>query len=154
MGMAWTLTLISVILMFAEKGVEPLSKDSVKLNAHSAVGMAVTVLAFIQPFMAFFRPHPGTPRRRIFNVAHLSVGMSAILLAFVAIGLATKFEQLQLDDCATILGTFAGFFVVFHLILTIYTVKIGNTGKAVPVFLFFFAIGALAATIGMIVVIA
>jgi hypothetical protein len=84
MGLTWTFTIISLIIMFADKGVDPLSMDSVKVNAHAAVGMAAFVLAFIQPFMAYFRPHPGTRRRPIFNVAHLSVGMSAILLVSIS----------------------------------------------------------------------
>ena len=95
MGTTWSLTIIALILMFVDKGVQPLSAESVKLNAHAAIGMTAFVLAFIQPFMAFFRPHPNTRRRPIFNFAHLGVGVSAILLAIVAIGLATKFDSLQ-----------------------------------------------------------
>ncbi len=86
MGSTWALSLASLILMWYEKGIEPLSWESVQNNGHAAVGMAAFVLAFIQPFMAFLRPHPDSSKRWIFNIAHQSVGLSAILLSFVAIG--------------------------------------------------------------------
>jgi hypothetical protein len=154
MGSTWLLSAIGLILMLVDRGVDPLAWKSVQVNGHAAVGMAAFVLAFIQPFMAYFRPHPNTPRRPMFNVAHLTVGMSAILLAFVAIGLAAKFETLGLDDGRYLIGAFSAFYLIFHLILTAYSVKIGEDGKALPVFLVFFAVGALSAAIGMIVVIA
>jgi hypothetical protein len=44
----------------------------------------------------------------------------------VAIGLATKFTNLQLEEGRYLVGAFAGFFVVFHLILTLYTFQVSN----------------------------
>ena len=86
MSSTWALSLASLILMWVDKGVEPLSWENVQINGHAAVGMAAFVLAFIQPFMAFIRPHPNDSKRWIFNIAHQSVGLSAILLSFVTIG--------------------------------------------------------------------
>ena len=34
-----------------------------------------------QPIMAIFRPHPGTDKRPIFNVAHTLVGTAAYVVA-------------------------------------------------------------------------
>jgi hypothetical protein len=154
MASTWALSLASLILMWVEKGVEPLSWASVEKNGHAAVGMAAYVLAFIQPFMAFFRPHPDNKNRPIFNVAHLSVGMSAILLSFVAIGLATKFPTLKLENGRYLLAAFAAFYVGFHALMTFYSVKFVEKARAVPIFLVLFSLGALATTIAMIVFIA
>ena len=154
MASTWALSLASLILMWVEKGIEPLTWENVERNGHAAVGMAAFVLAFIQPFMAFFRPHPNTSKRPIFNVAHLSVGMSAILLSFVAIGLATKFPALKLENGRYLLGAFAAFYVAFHAILTFYSVKFGEKARAVPIFLILFGVGAWATAVAMVVFIA
>ena len=154
MSLTWALSLASLILMWSDRGLTPLSWENVQHNGHAAVGMAAFVLAFIQPFMAFFRPHPGTSKRPIFNVAHQSVGMSAILLSFVAIGLATRFVAFNLGEGKYLLGAFCAFYLIFHLLLTVYLQKIGKNGKVISVILLVFATGALATTIGFIVYIA
>ena len=150
MGLTWALSLASLILMWSDRGVTPLSWESVQQNGHAAVGMAAFVLAFIQPFMAFVRPHPDDSRRPIFNVAHQSVGMSAILLSFVAIGLATKFISLNISDGKYLLGAFSAFYIIFHVILTVYLRKVGKNGKVISAVLVIFSVGALANTIGFI----
>lgn len=38
-------------------------------------------VCFCQVSVAFFRPHPGTPKRYIFNYFHRSVGLSAFVLS-------------------------------------------------------------------------
>jgi len=61
-------------------------------RAHPIIGIVVTALTLINPIMALFRPHPGTPRRPIFNWAHWFVGTSARILAIVAIFLGKFFS--------------------------------------------------------------
>lgn len=79
MVLTWALTLVAVVLIFVE--LDGWTSVPISTNPHSLIGMIVTVLAFIQPIMAYFRPHPGTPRRFIFNWAHWLVGNSAHILA-------------------------------------------------------------------------
>jgi len=52
-------------------------------DAHPIIGIIVLVLTVIQPVMAYFRPAPGDDSRFLFNMAHRSVGLSALLLAVV-----------------------------------------------------------------------
>ena len=79
MVLTWALTLTAFVLIFVELG----GWTSVPIwrNPHSLIGVIVTVLVFIQPIMAQFRPHPGTPKRFIFNWAHWLVGNTAHILA-------------------------------------------------------------------------
>ncbi|XP_030851985.1 putative ferric-chelate reductase 1 isoform X1 [Strongylocentrotus purpuratus] len=62
--------------------------ESRRRFSHAVLGVIVTALGVINPIMAIFRPHPGTPKRSIFNWAHWAVGTSALILSFVTIGLA------------------------------------------------------------------
>jgi hypothetical protein len=52
------LTLVSLIVMLALEGLDPLGE--VGDNPHPALGLVCIICAFIQPIMAIFRPHPGT----------------------------------------------------------------------------------------------
>jgi len=55
MGSTWILSVTSIIIILSDKGLEPLGLERVKENPHAAIGLASFLLAFIQPFMAFFR---------------------------------------------------------------------------------------------------
>jgi hypothetical protein len=48
---------------------------------HAIVGLTTFLLAMVQPLVALFRPHPGTPRRPLFNYFHWTVGYSAQILS-------------------------------------------------------------------------
>ena len=74
----WTLTMIAFIVIFVE--LKGWTSIPVTQNPHAVIGCITTALAFIQPIMAYFRPHPGTPKRFIFNWAHWLVGNSAHIL--------------------------------------------------------------------------
>ena len=78
MVITWILTVIAFILIFIELG--GWTSLPVTTNPHAVIGVVTTALAFIQPFMAYFRPHPGTPKRFIFNWAHWLVGNSSHIL--------------------------------------------------------------------------
>ncbi|XP_078359295.1 putative ferric-chelate reductase 1 isoform X2 [Oculina patagonica] len=54
-------------------------------GVHPYFGIVVVALALAQPIMAAFRPHPGEPRRNIFNWTHRIVGTLALILGVVAI---------------------------------------------------------------------
>jgi hypothetical protein len=62
MSLALILSLVGLIPMLVEKGVEPLAKGM----AHSIVGIIAICLAFVQPVLAFFRCSPG----KHFSPAH------------------------------------------------------------------------------------
>lgn len=79
MVITWALTIVAFVLIFVELG--GWTSVPISTNPHSLIGVIVTILAFIQPIMAYFRPHPGTPKRFIFNWAHWLVGNSAHILA-------------------------------------------------------------------------
>lgn len=76
MVMTWGLTTVAFILIFVELGAWS-SED----NPHAILGTIVTVLCFLQPIGAFFRPHPGTPKRPIFNWLHWFGGNAAHIVA-------------------------------------------------------------------------
>ena len=121
MTATWLLTIIAVILIFIEKKTEPLKISSIKTNAHGLVGLIASILAFIQPFMAFLRPGPNSSTRKNFNYSHLSVGKAAMILSVTAIILITQLKSVKLDhDSALYVAiAFAAFYVSFHIILTL-----------------------------------
>ena len=65
----WVLTIAAFILIFIE-----LNGWSAVVNPHAVMGTITTVLCFIQPLAAYFRPHPGTKRRPVFNFLHWLIG--------------------------------------------------------------------------------
>lgn len=78
MTVTWCLTILAFIIIFAELG--GWTSVPTGSNPHALIGLFTTLLAFIQPIMAYFRPHPGTPKRYIFNWAHWFVGNAAHIL--------------------------------------------------------------------------
>ena len=58
---------------------------------HSQLGIAIFILAGLQPLLALVRPHKGTRSRVVFYAAHWTIGMSAVALGwyniFTGIGL-------------------------------------------------------------------
>lgn len=71
MILTWSMTIAAFVIIFVELG--EWSSETI----HASLGLATTILAFIQPFMAATRPHPGAPRRPLFNWAHWFVGNAA-----------------------------------------------------------------------------
>lgn len=74
MCLTWALTTAGFVLIFVE------IRDWSNVP-HAYLGVATTVLCFIQPIGAYFRPHPGTPKRPIFNWIHWLGGNVAHILA-------------------------------------------------------------------------
>jgi len=74
------LTVAATILIFVGKG-----GWSSGAGAHPYCGIIAIAFAVVQPIMAAFRPHPGAPRRDIFNWAHRIVGTIALIMAVVSI---------------------------------------------------------------------
>ena len=80
MILTWVLTIAGFIVIFVEIG----GWSSIQ-NPHPILGTVTTVLCFIQPFMAYFRPHPGTKSRPVFNWMHWLVGNLAHIFASMSI---------------------------------------------------------------------
>ncbi|XP_055351666.1 uncharacterized protein LOC129597976 [Paramacrobiotus metropolitanus] len=95
---------------------------------HAYTGIITFALAFVQPIIATFRPHPGTPNRKYFNWIHWSIGYGALLLAGVTMALGTLLDALDIDPVATwiVVGAYA-YNALLQLILEIH--KAGQANK-------------------------
>ncbi|PNF24839.1 putative ferric-chelate reductase 1 [Cryptotermes secundus] len=131
MLLTWGLTIAAFVLIFLE-----LKDWSAEDNPHAILGCATTVLAFVQPIGAAFRPHPDSRRRPIFNWLHWLVGNVAHILGIVTIFFATKLTKAELPDWMDwILVGYVAFHVAVHLILSISSiVSERNNGKRVNSF--------------------
>ncbi|XP_022097205.1 uncharacterized protein LOC110982823 isoform X1 [Acanthaster planci] len=87
--------------------------------AHAICGIIVTCLGIINPIMAVFRPHPGTPKRPIFNWAHWAVGTSAHVLAVVTIFLGIGYQTSLLTGLASYSFFVMLAFTIFHIAMWI-----------------------------------
>uniref|UniRef100_UPI00358F83A1 ferric-chelate reductase 1 n=1 Tax=Myxine glutinosa TaxID=7769 RepID=UPI00358F83A1 len=112
MVMAFALTIVAVCLAFVYRG-----RWSTVAGAHAYLGITVVILVVIQPIMALFRPHPGTPKRYIFNWVHWAVGMSAWILAVATVFLGVDVRTLDLPDPVDAVPV-AGL-VVWHLLIEV-----------------------------------
>lgn len=76
MVLTWALTVTAFVLIFCE-----LQAWSAESNPHAILGTITTAICFLQPIGAYFRPHPGTSKRPIFNWLHWLGGNVAHILA-------------------------------------------------------------------------
>ncbi|RZB38617.1 ferric-chelate reductase 1 -like, partial [Asbolus verrucosus] len=115
MVLTWALTMTGFILIFVE-----LKAWSAERNPHAILGTITTVICFLQPIGAYFRPHPGTPRRPIFNWIHWLGGNVAHIIGIVTIFFAVKLTKAELPDFMDwILVAYVAFHVIIHLILSV-----------------------------------
>uniref|UniRef100_A0A0C9QEG1 CG8399_2 protein n=1 Tax=Fopius arisanus TaxID=64838 RepID=A0A0C9QEG1_9HYME len=113
MILTWSMTIAGFVVIFVEIGTWS------SATVHAALGVATTVLAFIQPFMAAMRPHPGTPRRPLFNWAHWFVGNAAHICAVVALFFAVRLTKAKIPQWVDyVLAAYVVFHVVTHIILS------------------------------------
>ena len=75
MILTWSMTIAAFVLIFVELG------EWSSETTHASLGLAATLLCFIQPFMAALRPNPGSLKRPLFNWAHWFVGNAAHICA-------------------------------------------------------------------------
>ena len=74
MSLTWVLTISAVIIIWVDVG-------EWRTSTHSVLGIIATVLCFIQPVTAFFRPSLTDEGRPVFNFMHGYVGKIAHSLA-------------------------------------------------------------------------
>ncbi|KAI4503757.1 hypothetical protein M0802_001160 [Mischocyttarus mexicanus] len=107
------LTLIAIVVIFVELGTWSTE------TLHASLGLATTILCFIQPFIAAMRPEPGAPRRQLFNWTHWFIGNAAQICAIVALFFAVRLSKAKLPDWVDwILVAYVIFHVLTHVILT------------------------------------
>ncbi|KAJ8708618.1 hypothetical protein PYW08_010000 [Mythimna loreyi] len=116
MVVTWVLTVVGFILILVEVGGYATTGD----NPHAITGLVTVILCFIQPIGAYFRPHPGTSKRPIFNWAHWGAGNAAHILGIVTIFLAVYLQKAELPSWSVfILAAFVAFHVIMHLVLSL-----------------------------------
>ncbi|XP_045455053.1 putative ferric-chelate reductase 1 homolog [Melitaea cinxia] len=116
MVLTWVLTMVGFILILVEVGGWQDTGD----NPHAITGIITVVLCFIQPIGAFFRPHPGTKHRPLFNWLHWLIGNSAHILGIATIFLAVYLQKAQLPSWSVfILAAFVVFHILAHIILSL-----------------------------------
>ncbi|VEN41700.1 unnamed protein product, partial [Callosobruchus maculatus] len=115
MVLTWLLTMTAFILIFVE-----LKAWSAERNPHAILGTITTILCFFQPIGAYFRPHPGTSKRPIFNWAHWLAGNAAHIVGIVAIFFAVKLSKAELPDFFDyIMVAYVVVHAVTHLLLSV-----------------------------------
>ncbi|XP_015126559.1 putative ferric-chelate reductase 1 homolog [Diachasma alloeum] len=113
MILTWAMTIAGFVVIFVEIGTWS------SATVHASLGVVTTALAFIQPFMAALRPHPGTPRRPLFNWAHWFVGNAAHICAIVALFFAVRLTKAKIPDWVDyVLAAYVVFHVVTHIVLS------------------------------------
>ncbi|XP_077295552.1 putative ferric-chelate reductase 1 homolog [Arctopsyche grandis] len=112
----WLLTMAAFIIILIEVGGWTGTGD----NPHAIIGIVTIVLCFLQPIGAFFRPHPNTTKRPIFNWVHWFFGNAAHILGIVTVFFAVYLNKAELPGWMVyILAAFVAFHVIMHLILSI-----------------------------------
>jgi hypothetical protein len=156
MTTTWFLTVTAVIVIFIKRKTDPMQVSRIKENPHGLVGLIAAILAFVQPFMAFFRPDSKSSKRWIFNYGHLGVGTLAMILAVVAVLLVTDLDLARLDKDATkqLTITFACCYVALHVMATLWSVMTLDTKMFTRLLLATAFISGLALTGSMIYFIA
>ncbi|XP_074113613.1 putative ferric-chelate reductase 1 homolog [Cotesia typhae] len=113
MVLTWAMTIAGCVIIFVELGTW--SSETI----HASLGLATTILAFVQPFMAALRPHPGTPRRPLFNWSHWFIGNAAHICAIIALFFAVRLNKAKLPEWVDwILTAYVVFHVLTHIVLS------------------------------------
>ncbi|XP_063371982.1 putative ferric-chelate reductase 1 homolog isoform X1 [Cydia amplana] len=116
MVLTWLLTVTGFILILVEVGGWSTTGD----NPHAITGIVTVVLCFIQPIGAYFRPHPGTKKRPIFNWVHWLFGNAAHILGIATIFLAVYLQKAELPSWSVfVLAAFVAFHVIMHVVLSL-----------------------------------
>ncbi|XP_056640678.1 putative ferric-chelate reductase 1 homolog [Diorhabda sublineata] len=111
----WLLTMAAFVIIFVE-----LKAWSLEKNPHAILGTVTTILCLFQPIGAYFRPHPGTTYRPLFNWAHWLAGNAAHIIGIVAIFFAVRLTKAELpEEVDYILVAYVIVHVVTHLILSL-----------------------------------
>eukprot|EP00192_Tetraselmis_astigmatica_P009918 CAMPEP_0117662012 /NCGR_PEP_ID=MMETSP0804-20121206/7835_1 /TAXON_ID=1074897 /ORGANISM="Tetraselmis astigmatica, Strain CCMP880" /LENGTH=823 /DNA_ID=CAMNT_0005468901 /DNA_START=836 /DNA_END=3307 /DNA_ORIENTATION=- len=79
-GVQWSGLLVTIGgLIVALVKFNPIATSG-KQGAHAIIGLMVMVVGMLQPLNALFRPHPGEPNRKYWNILHIGLGRLAVML--------------------------------------------------------------------------
>ncbi|XP_070562707.1 ferric-chelate reductase 1-like isoform X2 [Ptychodera flava] len=122
---------IAFILIFVHVGgFVTYQKSSDTVFIHALLGILATSFGLANPIMAMFRPHPGTPKRPIFNWAHWAVGTIAHSLAFAAVFLGMDLAALDLPQYTTwVLVAYVVLYVIVIILLEVSTRVVADKEK-------------------------
>jgi len=120
MTLGIVLTMVGLILAFVHTQGWQYDSQFIRNNPHPVTGIITFILALIQPIMAAFRPHPGTSKRPIFNIAHWLVGSIAFMLGLTSIFLASNLAAVQISAIGYVVCCiiYIVMYVLAHLALT------------------------------------
>ncbi len=124
------LTLMSFIVVIADRGFFGYDLKFITDNPHPVIGGITVMLCLIQPPLAVMRCHPDSLFRPVFNWVHWFVGVSAWTLAFVTIWLAGSLgaaDFIPTNKYSAGLLAFAIVNVVAQLLLEVQRVYARNT---------------------------
>ncbi|CAF0843835.1 unnamed protein product [Brachionus calyciflorus] len=96
MIVSYILTFIGFFIILADQNWTWVDKSRPTAFAHSIFGIIVIILAFIQIFVAFFRPHQDHSTRYIFNYFHGVNGALLLLLSTVTLFLGSAIRRVNL----------------------------------------------------------
>ncbi|XP_072024044.1 putative ferric-chelate reductase 1 isoform X2 [Amphiura filiformis] len=119
MVMTFLCTVAAFIIIFIHTGYYFTPDEGLPRFLHALFGTIVTFCVILNPVMALFRPHPGEPRRPIFNWAHWFVGTGGHTLAMVTIiiGLNNGDFVSLIDDLPSRVFWVMIAFIFFHYIV-------------------------------------
>ncbi|KAL5020921.1 hypothetical protein ScPMuIL_000076 [Solemya velum] len=109
------------VLIFVEKQ-EWVTIDGTNFQkAHPYLGVAVMILAFMNPMLALFRCHPESRRRKLFNWTHWFIGISVHILAIITIFSGMTLEEAGIPFYVLyIMMAYVIYQFVFELLLEIH----------------------------------
>ncbi|WAR02266.1 FRRS1-like protein [Mya arenaria] len=112
----FVLTAVSFVIIFIHVGGFAQISGTYFEKSHPIIGIVVMALTVINPIMALFRPHPDTPKRKIFNYAHFGVGSGAHILSVINIFSGAMLASDFLTATAEIVvWIFVAWMIIFYL---------------------------------------
>ena len=118
---AWVINVVAMAIMIGDRGFAPISNLSAAVPAsdfrwHPFFGLLAFCCMFVQPFVAFVRPGPDSPRRPLFRAVHFTIAVWAVAFAYAAIFYSTldpnAADDPSLRTIATVLVAAAGVTIV------------------------------------------
>ncbi|KAJ6636407.1 putative ferric-chelate reductase 1 like, partial [Pseudolycoriella hygida] len=114
----WCLTIISFAVIFVDLDgwAQP--------YPHEIFGIIATIICFVQPIIAMFRPNISSPKRKYFNLAHIFCGSVTYGLAIIAMFFAVPLRDSGLPGWVNwVMTGFLVFHLLFHVFFTMLNYK-------------------------------
>lgn len=90
----WTGPKVNINLCFLSTLIQPNGSKNLSPGAiHTLFGALACILAFIQPFLAWFRCSPSHAKRETFNIVHRALGIISWIFAGSFLKVNLKFYQ-------------------------------------------------------------